>query len=53
MAMGFGIKQAISHPSIEILKERVLSLSGLKYYTPEIHLGAFGLPKFVQNLMVD
>ena len=53
MAMGFGIKQAISHPSIEILKERVLSLNGLKYYTPEIHLGAFGLPKFVQNLMVD
>jgi spermidine synthase len=53
MAMGFASKALIATPSFDDLSARSNALMGLKYYTPEVHLGAFGLPRFVQDLMVD
>jgi spermidine synthase len=53
MAMGFASKALITRPSITDLTERAIVLAGLKYYTPEVHHGAFGLPRFVQDLMVE
>lgn len=53
MAMGFASKSEITQPSLARLEERTEEIFDLKYYSPEVHLGAFGLPTFVQNLMVD
>jgi len=53
MAMGFASKALITMPSVDDLSARSNVLAGLKYYTPEVHHGAFGLPRFVQDLMVD
>jgi spermidine synthase len=53
MAMGFASKALIATPSIDDLSARSNALMGLRYYTPEVHHGAFGLPRFVQDLMVD
>ncbi len=53
MAMGFASKARIEMPSINELTARSNALSLLKYYTPQVHHGAFGLPRFVQDLMID
>jgi len=53
MAMGFASKARIEIPSINELTARSNALSLLKYYTPQVHHGAFGLPRFVQDLMID
>lgn len=53
MAMGFASHHPEPMPSLDALQERAARLSGLRYYTPAAHLGAFGLPRMVQNLMVD
>ena len=53
MAMGFASKSDIKAPDNETLSHRTEQLRELKYYTPEVHLGAFGLPKYVQDLMID
>lgn len=53
MAMGFASKSLITKPSVDDLSARSNVLVDLKYYTPEVHHGAFGLPRFVQDLMVD
>jgi spermidine synthase len=53
MAMGFASKALITAPSVDDISARSNVLAGLKYYTPEVHHGAFGLPRFVQDLMVD
>ncbi len=53
MAMGFASKAKLDLPSISSLESRANSLTNLRYYTPEAHLGAFGLPKFIQALMSD
>jgi spermidine synthase len=53
MAMGFASKSDIKTPDHGTLLHRTEQLKQLKYYTPQVHLGAFGLPKYVQDLMVD
>lgn len=53
MAMGFARKSEIKNPDHRTLLHRTDHLKELKYYTPEVHLGAFGLPKYVQDLMID
>jgi spermidine synthase len=53
MAMGFASKARIEMPSINELTARSNALSLLKYYTPQVHHGAFGLPRFVEDLMID
>lgn len=53
MAMGFASKSEITEPSHSQLEKRTNEIHDLRYYSPEVHLGAFGLPTFVQNLMVD
>lgn len=53
MAMGFASKARIEMPSINALTARSNELSQLRYYTAEVHHGAFGLPRFVQDLMID
>jgi spermidine synthase len=53
MAMGFASKSNIKTPDHATLKHRTEQLNALKYYSPEVHLGAFGLPKYVQDLMID
>lgn len=53
MAMGFASKSEITQPSHAQLEKRAKEICDLRYYSPEVHLGAFGLPTFVQNLMVD
>lgn len=53
MAMGFAQKQPMAIPSLEDLYERSQLLGPLRYYTPEAHHGAFGLPQYVQALMTD
>ena len=53
MAMGFASKSTLTIPSVHDLAERSRVLPRLRYYTPEIHHGAFGLPQYVQDLMVD
>ena len=44
MAMGFASPSAMTLPDLKTLHARTEQLQGLKYYTPEAHLGAFGLP---------
>ena len=53
MAMGFASKAQLDLTSISSLESRANALANLRYYTPEAHLGAFGLPKFIQALMSD
>ena len=53
MAMGFACKSEITEPSHAQLEKRTKEICDIRYYSPEVHLGAFGLPTFVQNLMVD
>ncbi len=53
MAMGFASKNKIETPSLPQLKYRSKPLEKLRYYTPEVHLGSFGLPKYLKDLMVD
>jgi spermidine synthase len=53
MAMGFASKSDITEPSHAQLEKRAKDICDVRYYSPEVHLGAFGLPTFVQNLMVD
>jgi spermidine synthase len=53
MAMGFASKGQIKTPSHETLLHRTAHLKQLNYYTPQVHLGAFGLPKYVLDLMID
>ena len=53
MAMGFASKSNIKSPDHATLLRRTKQLNTLKYYTPDVHLGAFGLPKYVQDLMID
>ncbi len=53
MAMGFASKSEITQPSHAQLERRAKEICEIRYYSPEVHLGAFGLPTFVQNLMVD
>ena len=53
MAMGFASKSTLTIPSVHDLSERSRVLPRLRYYTPEIHHGAFDLPRYVQDLMVD
>ena len=53
MAMGFASKSEITQPSHAQLEKRAKEICDIRYYSPEVHLGAFGLPTFVQNLMVD
>lgn len=53
MAMGFASPSAMTLPDLKTLHARTEQLQGLKYYTPEAHLGAFGLPLYVQKLLVD
>jgi spermidine synthase len=53
MAMGFASKSNVKSPDHATLLHRTEQLNTLKYYTPEVHLGAFGLPKYVQDLMID
>ncbi len=53
MAMGFASKSEIVEPSHAQLERCTREIHDLRYYSPAVHLGAFGLPTFVQNLMVD
>jgi Spermidine synthase len=53
MAMGYAQKQQTAIPSTDVLDQRSQSLGPLRYYTPEVHHGAFGLPQYVQALMTD
>jgi len=53
MAMGYAQKQQTAIPSTDVLDQRSQSLGPLRYYTPEVHHGAFGLPQYVQGLMTD
>ena len=53
MAMGFASKSSIDTPSVNDLARRTQLLPSLRYYTPEAHHGAFGLPLFMRDLMVD
>ena len=53
MAMGFATKQASHLPTLDVLTERVADLHDLRYYTPTAHLGAFGLPQYLLDLMID
>lgn len=53
MAMGFASPDNIPLPDLTRLHARAKQLTGLRYYTPEAHLGAFGLPVYVQDLLVD
>jgi spermidine synthase len=53
IAMGFASKSEITKPSHAQLEKRAREICNIRYYSPEVHLGAFGLPAFVQNLMVD
>jgi len=54
MAMGFASHSSTGRPSSAALEARLPAIqSGLRYYTPEVHLGAFGLPKYVQSLLTD
>lgn len=53
MAMGFARPNIEVAPSADVLKERSQALGILKYYTPQVHLGAFGLPQFVSDLLTD
>ena len=53
MAMGFASKNQLGTPTLAQLKTQFRPLINLKYYTPEVHLGSFGLPKYVADLLVD
>ena len=53
MAMGFASKNQLDLPTLAHLKTQYGPLTNLKYYTPEVHLGAFSLPKYVGDLLVD
>ena len=53
MAMGFASKNKLKIPSLAQLKSRSKSLEKLRYYTPAVHIGSFGLPKYVEDLLVD
>ena len=53
MAMGFASKNKVEEPTLTKLKNRSGLLENLRYYTPEVHLGSFGLPKFVEDLLID
>ena len=53
MAMGFASKSDVLMPDEHQLNHKAQSLPGLRYYTGAAHLGAFGLPRFVQALLVD
>jgi spermidine synthase len=53
MAMGFAQKHHRPDPDLQTLETRHRALGALRYYTPEIHKSAFGLPQYVQDLMRD
>ena len=53
MAIGFASKSEITEPSLAKLEECAKGIRDLRYYSPEVHLGAFGLPRFIRSLMVD
>ena len=53
MAMGFASKNEVEEPSLAKLKNRSELLEHLRYYTPQVHLGSFGLPKYVWDLLID
>ena len=44
MAMGFASKSEITQPSHAQLERRAKEICEIRYYSPEVHLGAFGLP---------
>ncbi len=54
MALGWASKGSVSHKSFnrEAIAKRLQTL-GLqtKYYTPDVHLGAFCLPRYVEKLL--
>lgn len=53
MAMGFACKETKAMPSVDVLTDRANAIGPLRYYTPAVHLGAFGLPQYVENLLQD
>jgi spermidine synthase len=53
MAMGFACKETIAMPSVDVLTGRANAIGPLRYYTPAVHQGAFGLPQYVENLLQD
>ncbi|HRJ13039.1 MAG TPA: polyamine aminopropyltransferase, partial [Alphaproteobacteria bacterium] len=53
MALGYGVNGELKLPSLETLQSRLktANLQNLRQYTPEVHLGAFALPKWIQDIM--
>ena len=52
MAFGWGSDGAARQTTLAQLQERVATLDlRCRYYTPEVHLGAFALPGYVRDLM--
>jgi spermidine synthase len=53
--MGFTFaSDAKINTSLETLQERYAPFKDiLRYYTPEVHLGAFAMPKFIQDMIKD
>jgi spermidine synthase len=52
MALGWASDdQSLRQSSLETIRERAGRLANTKYYTPEVHEGAFRLPRFVAKLL--
>jgi spermidine synthase len=51
MAFGWGTDGTARHTGVETLRRRVAD-AGLdcRYYTPDVHVGAFALPGYVSRL---
>jgi len=53
MALGYGIKGNVKLPELAALEARLKAsgIKGLRQYTPAVHLAAFALPGWVQEIM--
>jgi spermidine synthase len=53
MAFGWASDDpALRRPALELLQERFSKANlNTRYYTPEVHLGAFALPPYIQDIM--
>ena len=53
MALGYGVNGEVKLPDVATLEARLKSgnLADLRHYTPQVHLAAFALPKWIQEIM--
>jgi spermidine synthase len=49
--IGFSFCSLERHPTRDLDEERAKTLRGLRYYSPEIHRGAFALPRFASGFI--